>query len=382
MTARGESVLILRMESRRKYIWQRPDWPAFSWQDNVLLKPASRAYERRGELRGLLAHAGFNDRQEAYLRAITDEVVENSKIEGEVIDAEAARSSIARRLRIPMALREQDAKTEGVVAMTLDAIRNFDRPLGAKRLFRWHADLFPFEFEHQDQRPVARWRTKNESPMRVVSGAAGHERIHFEALDTERVPSEMSRFLDWFNSGPAVDGIIKSATAHLWFLTIHPFFDGNGRIGRAVADMALARAEQTPERFYSLSAQIQRERKDYYAILEETQRGDLDITQWLVWFIDCYARSIESAFATAKDVMRAARFWTIHAGLKISDRQRDLLMRLLRGFGGNLTVKKWAKIMKRSDDAAYRDISDLVRKNLLVVKGGSKNTVYELARFK
>ena len=369
------------MEARRKYIWQRAGWPKFRWQESALLAPVAKASEKRGELRGLLAHAGFSDQQEAYLRAVTDEVVENSKIEGEVIDAKAARSSIARRLGIPTALGEQDAKTEGVVAMTLDAIRNFRQPLDAGRLFGWHADLFPFEREHKRDRPIARWRTEKEGPMHVVSGPVGREHVHFEAVDAQRVPEEMTRFLHWFDADATMDGIVKSAIAHLWFLTIHPFFDGNGRIGRAIADMALARAEQTAERYYSLSAQIQRERKDYYDVLEKTQRGDLDVTDWLVWFIECYSRAIESSFGTAKDVMRAARFWSLHAGLTLSDRQRDLLMRLFRGFDGNLTVKTWAKISKRSDDAAYRDISDLVRKNVLIARGGSKNTVYELAPF-
>jgi len=363
------------------YLWQQEDWPNFHWNDGTLLEPVAHASERRGMLQGLLMQAGLGDQREIYLRSITDEVVENSKIEGEIINADAARSSITRRLGLPTALGEHDAKTEGVVAMALDATQNFKQPLDAQRLFQWHADLFPFEHEHQRERPVARWRTAQEGPMRVVSGPVGRERVHFEAVDAERVPTEMSRFLRWFNDEAAIDGIVRSALAHLWFETIHPFFDGNGRIGRAIADMVLARAERSAERYYSLSAQIQRDRKDYYAILERTQHGTMDITDWITWYLGCYTRAIDSALHTAQNVMLPARFWAIHAGLAVNDRQRDLLMRLLRGFDGNLTVKKWAEITKRSDDAAYRDISDLVHKNLLIAKGGSKNTSYELVPF-
>jgi Fic family protein len=325
---------------------------------------------------------GFQLRAEATLTTLTEDVLKTSEIEGEKLDPGQVRSSIARRLGMDVAgLVPADRDVEGVVEMMLDATQNFDRPLTKQRLFDWHAALFPTGRSGIRWIVVGAWRDDREGPMRVVSGAVGREKVHFVAPPANRLDAEIAAFLDWFNREPvSADPVLASGLAHLWFVTIHPFADGNGRIARAVADMALARSEKSPQRFYSMSSQIRQDRKDYYGILERTQKGTLDVTEWLEWFVSCFDRAIESAQEMLKNTLRKARFWEAHAAQELSERQRKIINRLLDGFEGKLTTAKWAALGKCSQETAYRDILDLVARGILK-KGpaGGRSTSYSLA---
>ena len=363
-----------------KYIHNLTDWPDLRWSDEKLAQRLATVRHRQGRLIGHMEALGFALREEAVLHALTEDVLKSSEIEGEVLDREQVRSSIARRLGMEIGgLVAADRHVEGVVEMMLDATQNYRQPLTAERLFGWHAALFPTGRSGMSRITVGAWRTPDAGPMQVVSGPVGRERVHYEAPGSERLDEEMSRFLDWFETATP-DPVLKAGIAHLWFVTIHPFDDGNGRIARAIADLALARAEGTAQRFYSMSAQIRTERKAYYDMLEATQKGDIDVTPWLLWFIDCLDRAFDGAEIILASVIRKARFWEAMAEHKLNERQRKIINRLLDGFEGKLTNAKWATITKASPDTALRDINDLVQRGILTKDpGGGRSTSYSLA---
>ena len=366
------------------YIYDLPDWPKFHWNYEALANRLSAVRHRQGRLIGRMQALGFRSREEAVLETLTEDVLKSSEIEGEILDKDQVRSSIARRLGIDAgALPPADRNVEGVVEMMLDATQRFDQPLDAVRLFGWHGALFPAGRSGLNKIKVAQWRDKESEPMRVVSGTYGREKVHYEAPAADRLDREMQGFLTWFNLEDELDPVIKAALAHLWFVTIHPFDDGNGRIARAIADMSLARSEDSPQRFYSMSAQIRLERNAYYDILEATQKGDLDITRWLEWFLACLDRAFDGAEAVLSNVFRKAEFWKANAAVTLNDRQRDILNRLLDGFEGKLNSSKWAKIGKCSADTALRDINELVAHGILARdEGGGRSTSYSLTEIR
>ncbi|SOB95900.1 Fic family protein [Stappia indica] len=362
------------------YIHQLEDWPAFRWDHAAVSGPLAAVRHRQGRLTGRMDALGFELRSEAVLETLTADVVKSSEIEGEILERSQVRSSIARRLGMDIGgLPPVDRNVEGVVEMTLDAVGAFDRPLTSERLFGWHAALFPTGRSGMLRIAVGRWRDEEAGPMQVVSGPFGREKVHFEAPPASRVAGEMAAFLEWFDSPDTLDPVLRAAIAHLWFVTIHPFEDGNGRIARAIGDMALARSEGSDQRFYSLSSQIRQDGKGYYEILERTQKGDLDITPWLLWFLACLDRALDDSAGILEDVLRKAAFWQALAGEPLGERQRKVLNRLLDGFDGKLTSSKWAKLTKASPDTALRDINDLVARGILVRDpGGGRSTSYSL----
>jgi Fic family protein len=363
------------------YIHELPDWPRFRWNKDRLAEPLASTRHRQGRLIGRMESLGFNLRQEAVLRTLTADVMKSSEIEGEKLEAEQVRSSIARRLGIDIgALKPADRHVEGAVEMMLDATRHYDQPLTAERLFAWHAALFPTGRSGMRKIRVGAWRDDGTGPMQVVSGPIGRQRVHFGAPQAARLEQEMGTFLEWFNRPPDVDEVLKAALSHLWFVTIHPFDDGNGRIARAIADMVLARSEKSPQRFYSMSTQIREERAAYYDILEQTQKGTMDITPWMDWFLGCLGRAIDGAQATLRAVLAKARFWESVRGVPLNERQTLVLNRLLDGFEGKLTTSKYARLAKCSQDTALRDILTLVERGILV-RGpqGGRSTNYALA---
>lgn len=365
-----------------KYIWQQPDWAHWRFDAARLSELLARVTLARGRLLGSMQAFGFQTAGEATFRVLTDEVIKSSEIEGEKLDPEAVRSSLARRLGLNIgALAPADRHVDGVVEMVLDATQHHDQELTEARLFGWHAALFPTGYSGLSKIIVGAYRTDAEGPMQVVSGPIGRQKVHFEAPPAERLDREMRVFLDWFNRAQDnIDPTIKAGLAHLWFVTLHPFEDGNGRIARAVCDMALTRADQTPQRFYSLSAQIQREREDYYDALEFAQKGSLDVTSWLEWFLGCLLRAVEGAGLQAQEVMRKATFWTRWPGASMNERQVKMLNMLLDGFEGNLTNKKWVAINHCSPDTALRDIKELVERGVLISAGaGGRSTHYVLS---
>ena len=368
------------MRRLAKYIHDLEDWPQFHWDQQALALPVASVRHHQGRLIGRMEGLGFQLRAEAVLRSLTEEVLTSSDIEGERLDREQVRSSIAQRLGMDIgALMRVDRNVEGVVEMLLDATQNYLAPLTQDRLFGWHAALFPTGWGGMTKITVGAWRTVEAGPMQVISGTVGREHVHFEAPKADRLANEMTAFLAWFNEPNDMDPVIFAAVAHLWFVTIHPFEDGNGRIARAVADMALARSEGTPQRFYSMSSQIRVERKAYYEILERTQKGDLDITAWIAWFLECLDRAFKGAETILAAVMRKARFWDIHVADALNERQRLVVNRLMNGFKGKLTSSKYAVLAKCSQDTAARDIDDLSRKDVLVREpGGGRSTSYSL----
>lgn len=363
-----------------RYIHQLDGWPAVLWDAERLMPQLATVRHRQGLLLGRVQAAGFPLRGEATLRSLTDDVVTSSAIEGETLDRDQVRSSLARHLGMDAGgLLPADRHVEGMVEMMLDATQNFDRPLSADRLFGWHASLFPGGRSGLKRIRVAMWRDAAGDPMQVVSGPAGRQRVHYEAPKAEQSAAEMAAFIDWFNRDDKTDLVLKAALAHFRFVTIHPFEDGNGRIGRALADMLLARSEATPQRFYSMSAQIRAERNDYYDILERTQKGGLDITPWCAWFLGCLGRAFDGAETVFAAVLTRTRFWDRHAADSFNVRQHGVLNRLLEGFEGKLTSSKWAKLAKCSQDTAGRDIDDLVRRGILVKDAaGGRSTRYSL----
>ncbi|MBZ5859608.1 Fic family protein [Flavihumibacter profundi] len=359
------------------YIHQRPDWPRFNWQQDKIAPLLTEVRHRQGRMEAL----GFNLQAEASLQTLTLDVLKSSEIEGELLNAEQVRSSIARRLGMDIAgLVPADRHVEGIVEMMLDATQQYQKVLSDDRLFGWHAALFPTGRTGMHKIVVGAWRDNTKGdPMQVVSGAMGKEKVHFEAPEADRLPKEMDQFIHWFNEDSEMDGVIKAAIAHFWFVTIHPFDDGNGRIARVIADMQLARADGSSQRFYSMSAQIRKERKEYYEILESTQKGSMDITNWLSWFLHCLDRAIGATDETLAVVLQKARFWEKHAHVALNDRQRLMLNKLLDGFDGKLNTSKWAKLTKTSPDTALRDIQDLMGKQILKKEpGGSRSTSYTI----
>lgn len=363
------------------YIWELPDWPHFRWDANKLAQPLAAAHLNQGRLLGRMERLGFALQIEAELQATTEEAVKNAEIEGEILNRDSVRSSIARRLGVPeAALDSEDRRVEGIVEMTLDATRNCTAPLTRERLFAWQAALFPTGRSGLRAVKVGAWRDDALGPMQVVSGPIGHEKVHYQAPPAARIEAEMQAFLAWFNEPPTMDGILHAAIAHLWFVTVHPFADGNGRIARALADMSLARSENSPQRFYSLSGQIRRDRSSYYGSLERTQKGDLDITARLLWFVECFSKTLDAAERACASVLHKAEFWHRHALMTLNERQRTILNRFLDGFEGKLTARKWAAIAKCSMPTAQRDIKDLIDRGVLIRnEGGSKNTSYSVA---
>ena len=326
---------------------------------------------------------GFELRQEALLSTLTEDVVTTSEIEGEMLDAAQVRSSVARRLGMDIAgLSHADRNVEGIVELMLDATERYSEPLTEERLLGWHAALFPTGRSGLRRIIVGNWRDDSTGPMQVVSGPIGRERVHFEAPAAATIGAEMGVFLDWFNARAETDEVLRAALAHLWFVTIHPFDDGNGRIARAIGDMALARSEGSPQRFYSMSSQIRRERTAYYRVLERTQRGTTDVSDWMDWFLACLGRAIDGAETTLAAVLRKARFWERHAVLAINDRQRLVVNRLLDGLEGKLTTSRWARMTRCSQDTALRDITDLMERGVLARSAeGGRSTRYSLAEF-
>ncbi|MBI5121338.1 MAG: Fic family protein [Rhodospirillales bacterium] len=381
------------------YIWQDDDWPKFTWDAEALLAPLAEARHKQGRLLGLMQRLGFDLQIEASFQATVEDVIRTSEIEGEKLDPASVRSSVARRLGLPDAgLPSSDARAEGVVEMMMDAMQNHAGQLTDRRLFAWHAALFPTGHSGMRKIVTGDWRDDRDGPMQVVSGPLGRQKVHYEAPPAKRLKAEMKRFLTWFNGSdttvgsadrifnrPAIggmDGLLRSGIAHLWFVTIHPFEDGNGRIARAIADLALARTEGTGKRFYSVSAQIQRERSRYYDVLERTQKGSLDVTAWLVWFMSCFSHAVDVAEEKSQSVLRKAEFWLRFSEEPLSVRQKTILNRFMDSFEGNLTARKWAAIGKCSVDTASRDINDLLERGLLVRNpGGSKRTSFSAAGF-
>jgi Fic family protein len=366
---------------RLAYIYQQPGWPDFHWDREALAETLASIRHRQGRLVGRMESLGFVLQQEAVLQTLTEDVVKSSEIEGEKLNTDQVRSSVARRLGIDIGgLTPVDRHVEGVVEMMLDATRHYDRPLTSERLFAWNAALFPAGRSGMNPIRIGEWRDDSTGPMQVISGPIGKERVHYEAPDARHVAREMRRLLAWFNARKkAGDWVANAALAHLWFVTVHPFDDGNGRIARAIADMALARSEKSPQRFYSMSAQIRKERSDYYAMLERTQKGPLDVTPWMRWFLGCLGRAIDGAQTTLESVLFKARFWESLANVPLNGRQRTVLNRLLDGFEGKLTTSKWANLTKTSQDTAARDIAGLMELGILARNPeGGRSTSYSL----
>ena len=364
----------------RHYIYQETDWPDFKWDREAIALPLAAAHHRQGRLFGRMEGLGFLQRDATVLLTLTSDVIKSSEIEGEVLNTQQVRSSIARRLGMEIAgMVPADRRVDGVVEMALEAAQNYDKPLTKERLFRWHTLLFPPKAHGADRIKAGAWRNDAKGPMQVVSGGMGREHIHYQAPAAKSLPAEMDALFKWVNITGDGDPIIKAAIAHLWFVTIHPFDDGNGRIARAIADWALARAEASPRRFYSMSAQIRKERDKYYSILEETQKGGLDITEWLSWFLGCLDRAIEDAENSLSLVFKKDQFWKTYGSLELNERQRLMINKLLDGFIGKLTSTKWAKITDCSQDTAQRDIIDLTEKGIMRKDpGGGRSTSYSL----
>lgn len=364
-----------------QYIHELKNWPKFRWSRERLAEQLAAVRHRQGRLIGRMESLGFTLRAEAMLQTLTEDVMKSSEIEGEILDKAQVRSSIARRLGMDVGgLIPADRNVEGIVEMMLDATQKFGAPLTAKRLYDWHAALFPTGRSGMTRIRTGAWRDDKSGPMQVVSGPMGRERIHYEAPAAPRLNREMRAFLAWFNGKESIDPVLKAGVAHLWFVTVHPLDDGNGRIARAIADMALARSEKSPQRFYSMSGQIRIERKAYYDVLEATQKGDLDVTGWIEWFLGCLGRAIDGAETILAAVLKKARFWEARAGEQLNERQRKILNRLLDGFEGKLTSSKWAALGKCSQDTASRDIDALVKRGILIKDAaGGRSTSYSLA---
>lgn len=362
------------------YIHELNGWPRLTWDRDVLAELLADVRHKQGRLLGQMEALGFELRREASLVVLTSDVVKSSAIEGEALSPEEVRSSIARRLGLDVAgVSRKGRDVEGIVEMMLDATGKFDEPLTRDRLFGWHSALFPTGRSGMNKIAVGMWRPIEAGEMKVVSGPFGRERVHFEAPEAGRLDAEMQAFLDWFNGSSAIDPVLKAGVAHLWFVTIHPLEDGNGRIARAIADMALARADRTKDRFYSMSSQIAADRKEYYRELELAQRGDLDITRWLTWFLHCLDRAIGSAGEMLGAVIHKAKLWSRINRKPLNDRQRLVINRMLDDFEGFLTSSKYAKLAKCSSDTAIRDIRELLARNILRHnEHGGRSTSYRL----
>jgi Fic family protein len=364
------------------YIHELADWPDFTWDTEALAQALSAVRHKQGKHLGKMEALGFELRTEASVTALTSEIVKSSAIEGEQLDSDEVRSSIARKLGLDVAgLPAPGREVEGIVEMMLDATQNFQKPLTHDRLCGWHAALFPTGRSGMYRITVGAWRTGEKGPMQVVSGPIGRERVHFQAPDARRLDVEMERFLEWFNTNSDIDPVLKAAVAHLWFVTIHPFDDGNGRIARAIADMALSRADGSKDRFYSMSSRIDAERKEYYIRLESAQRGSLDITAWLAWFLDCLDRAIDASDTMLASVLRKARLWQRINTRPVNERQQKALNRMLQhDWQGNMNTSKYARLTRCSQDTALRDIKELMDRGILIQnEPGGRSTSYSLA---
>ena len=361
------------------YIHQLKDWPEFKWNQEKLIGLLASTRHQQGRLVGKMESLGFSLQSEAILETMTLEAIKSNEIEGEILDAEQVRSSLARRLGLEVAgIIPSDRNVEGVVEVMLDATQGYLSPLTEDRLFNWHAALFPTGRIGLRKINVGEWRNTGET-MQVVSGAMGREKIHYEAPSDGNVPNEMLKFLKWFNTKNEIDPVLKAAIAHLWFVTIHPFEDGNGRLARTIADMQLTRGDGIVQRFYSMSAQIRIERKEYYAILEKSQKATLDITEWLEWFLNCLNRALNNSDILLAKILKKSKYWELLSTKKINDRQRIIINKLLDNFEGKLTSTKYAKIAKCSSDTALRDIQNLILQEVLVKEAaGSRSTSYML----
>jgi Fic family protein len=368
------------MQRLNTFIHELENWPNFTWRLDQLILPLGEVHLLQGRILGKMEALGFSLQSEAVLETLTLDVLKTSEIEGEILSAEQVRSSIARQLGMEIAGSvPSDRHVDGVVQMMLDATQNFNDKLTSERLFNWHAALFPSGRSGMYPITVGNWRTDKKGPMQVVSGAFGKEKIHFQAPDSAKIPAEMALFLDWLNTNESLDSVIKAGVAHLWLLTIHPFDDGNGRIARAVTDLLMARSDASAQRFYSLSAQIRLERNAYYAILEKTQKGNLDLTDWLQWFLKTLIKALKSTDQVLKRVLFKANFWQKNSSLSLHERQKMMLNKLLDRFDGHLTSDKWAKISHCSKDTAIRDLNDLIQKNILRKdEAGGRSTRYLL----
>lgn len=366
------------------WIYEHTDWPNFSWDQEIVTPCLIRVRHIQGRLLGRMQSLGFDLTQEASLNTLTNDVLKSSAIEGEILNPEEVRSSIARRLGIDIAgLIPAGRDVEGIVEMMLDATQNFNKPLTEARLFDWHAALFPTGRSGMQRIIVGEYRPAEAGAMQVVSGPIGCEKVHFEAPSAKALKKEMTAFLKWLDQESDIDAVIKAAIAHLWFVTIHPFEDGNGRIARAIADMALARADNTAQRFYSMSAQIEIERKNYYAQLEAQQKSDVDITKWLMWFLKCFERAIEGAEETLATVLHKSKLWDYLNQKSVNERQILIVNRMFEDFKGHMNTSKYAKIAKCSTDTAFRDIKELLNMGAFVKNPGSgRSTSYRLADVK
>ena len=375
------SVYNLRMNSGYKdYIWQNPEWPHWKYDLKQLTNLLTQVYRAQGCLMGRLHHLGIHLRDHESLKVLTEDVLKTSEIEGEKLNPDSVRSSIARRLGIDIgALAPYDRRIDGVVDMVLDATQHYEKTLTENRLFSWHTTLFPTSYSGLSKIIVGAWRNDALGPMQVVSGPISRQKVHFEAPPASLLPTEMAQFLLWFNVDQQDDPIIKAGLAHLWFVTLHPFDDGNGRIARAIGDMALARSDGSSQRFYSLSAQIGRDRNNYYELLEKTQKGTLEVTKWLSWFLKSILSAIQVAEVELSETLVKSKFWQHWSATPMNERQIKLLNKLLDGFEGKLTSSKWALIAKCSPDTALRDINDLLERGVLVKsESGGRSTSYEL----
>lgn len=366
--------------NRKIYLYQHENWPNFIWDIRELSDLLAEVRNKQGRLIGKMETLGFDLQNEAFLETLTSDILKTNEIEGIVLNKEEVRSSIARRLGIDIGgLSPINRNIEGIVDMMFDATKNFDKPLTKKRLFDWHYALFPMGRSGMYEIIVGNWRDDSTGPMQVVSGPMGKEKIHYQAPPAKVIDNEMTGFLNWFNKEKNIDLVLKASIAHLWFVTLHPFEDGNGRIARAITDMLLARSDGLPQRFYSMSSQIQKERKSYYNILEKTQKGDLDITEWINWFLNILQKAIINSEETLALVIKKHQFWNAYGTEIKNERQKKILNILLDGFIGNLTTSKWAKIAKCSQDTALRDIQDLINKGILIKSSsGGRSTKYEL----
>lgn len=364
------------------YIHNKTNWTDFTWDNKKILLKLSETRNLQGKLLGRMESLGFDLQNEAILNTLTLEIVKSSEIEGEILEQQQVRSSVARRLGIDIAgAIESERHVDGIVEMMLDATQRYNIPLTKERLFAWHSALFPTGWSNLFRIIVADWRKNTKGSMQVVSGALGREQIHFEAPAAERVNAEMEKFLDGIENETEIDPVLKAAISHLWFITIHPFEDGNGRITRAITEMMLARSDKSIKRFYSMSAQIRAERNQYYAVLESTQNGNQDITEWILWFLECLQSALNSSYDVLQKVFQKAEFWKTHSNTILNERQQKMINKLLDGFTGKITTTKWAKICKCSQDTALRDIQDLINKGILQKEAsGGRSTSYELVQ--
>lgn len=373
-------IFTLAMKRPPIYIHQLKNWPDFTWDNDALSLKVGKVRHMQGLLTGKMSALGFHLQKEAVLDTVTLDVLKSTEIEGEFLNSDQVRSSVARKLGMDIPGLVRSARNvDGVVDMMLNATQKFDKPLSKERLFDWHSSLFPVGKSGMYKIVVGNWRDDSTGPMQVVSGPMGKERVHYEAPESKKLNKEMAAFIKWFNATDKLDPVIKAAVAHLWFVTIHPFDDGNGRIARAIADMQLARADGNNQRFYSMSAQIRVERNKYYSILEKTQKGKLDITEWIEWFLDCLISALNATDTTLSNVLGKVKFWEKHANTSLNDRQKRIVNKLFDGFDGKLTSSKWAKINKCSPDTALRDIQDLIQKEILTKDpAGGRSTNYVL----